>query len=216
MKDLQALKEIFRDTRQHIAIGSITKIEVASDRSYVKCLVSILPEGREIVAQMTWDSVGPESGIYALPAVNDLVLVAFADGDDELAFVIKRLTTKEDSAPATAVSGDMVLKALATKKAWLTSSERINLSQADTEPTENLVLGQVFKSMMQTVLAELSTLCQTLSTHTHITGSPGSTTSVPIQASNFQSNKTVFDNTKADPVDNEDVLSDLAFTEKGS
>jgi uncharacterized protein involved in type VI secretion and phage assembly len=213
--DLQSLREIFRDTRSHISLASIVRVEVASDRSYIKCLVSMLPDKREIVAQMSWDYVGPESGIYALPAVGDLVLVAFADGDDELAFVIKRLTTKEDKAPANAVSGDMVLKALAGKKTWISSDERINLSVADAEPTENLVLGQVFKAMMQDILAELSTLCQTLSQHTHITGSPGSTTSAPIQAAAFISNKSQFDATKASPVDNEDVLSDLAYTEKG-
>lgn len=66
---------------------------------------------------------------------------------------------------------------------------------------ENLVLGKVFQTMMSTVL-------QALADHVHITSAPGFPTSKPTNAN-------VFSDQKASPVDDNKVLSDISFTEKG-
>lgn len=200
--DLETLRHIFKDDRLHIALSVVKKVSMAADKSVLRVLISILPEQREIVARMTWSAVGESAGFFSFPNVGDLVLTAMAEGDESSAFVISRLTSKTDKIPATAVTGDMVAKALAGKKLWLTSDTRINLSKGDTEPTENLVLGQVFKTMM-------STLLQALSVETHICMPPGYSSLPP-------DNKADYLALKSSPVDNEDVLSDVSFTEKGS
>jgi hypothetical protein len=163
---------------------------------------------------MSWEVVGPESGIFAFPAVNDLVLIACADGDEELAFVIRRLTSKEDKIPLQAATGDTAIVSLNGKKTWISSNTRINLSKGSTEPTENLVLGQVLKTLLSDVLTELSSLAQTVSTHTHI-GNLGFPTAPPLQSAAIVASKTVFDNKKANPVNNNGILSSVAYTEKG-
>lgn len=64
---------------------------------------------------------------------------------------------------------------------------------------ENMVLGQVFKTMMDTLL-------EAIATHTH-TGNLGYPTSPPVNAGDFES-------IKASPIDDNAILSDKAFTEK--
>lgn len=64
---------------------------------------------------------------------------------------------------------------------------------------ENMVLGQVFKSMMDTLLVAIKT-------HTHV-GNLGYSTSPPENAADF-------DAIKASPVDDGAILSDKVFTEK--
>lgn len=164
---------------------------------------------------MTWDSVGPEAGMFQFPSINDLVLVALPEGNDDLAVVIKRFSSKEDKIPNTALTGDLVLRALAGKKAWLTAS-RINLSEGDDEPTEPLMLGDITQSLLSDILQLLKNLSILLSTHTHVTSAPGAATSPPIEAPDFVDYSQDFDNIKSDPVDNGAILSNIAFTEKGS
>lgn len=213
--DLEALKGIFKDRKNHIAVGKITKLGVATDRSVLRVQVSIFPENREIIARMTWDHVGPNSGIFAFPAVDDLVLVAMADGDEENCFVIRRMTSKDDKIPLNAVDGHTVIKALAGKETWITSDTRINLSAGDDDPTQPLVLGTELKTLLVSILTELKTVTTAISTHTHI-GNMGAPTSPPQEAASFTTSGTAFDNLKASPVQDSVILSDIAFTEKGS
>ena len=202
-----------RDRRIHIAIGKITQLSLVDDRSSLKALVSIWPEEREIVTRMTWDAVGPESGIFQFPVVGDLVLVAFADGDDNSAYVIRRFTSLEDKIPLNAVDGHTVIRSLAGKKAFVTSDTNIHLGRGDDVPTENVVLGQQLKTLLSDVLTELKTLCTTLASHTHV-GNMGYPTAPPLQAAAITASGTLFDNKKASPVNDEEILSDLTFTEK--
>jgi hypothetical protein len=197
--DLEALRGILGDDRLWIALGLITRVELASDRSVCRVLVSILPEQREIMARMTWEDVGPDAGWVSLPSANDLVLVAMAEGDEESAYVIKRLSSKEDKIPVQAVDGDTAIVTKSGKKLWLTSATRINLSGSADQPTENLVLGQVFKELMADFL-------QAVAVHTHVSSAPGFITSPPTNATDFAS-------LKASPVQDEAVLSALSFTE---
>ncbi len=227
--DLESLKMIFKDSRTHIAIAKIKRLSVASDRSFLKCLVSILPEQREVVARMTWAMTGPNSGIVEFPEKDDMVLIAFADGNNDYAFIISRLSSSIDKLPLKSVDGHLVLKSKSGKESWITSNSKILLSHGDTTPTENLVLGQQLKSLLSYILGQLAeqsdqlkTLATEIANHQH-TGNLGYPTGAPISATPFTTAATQMDgkksnyNTKkASPVDDQDILSNFAFTEKGT
>lgn len=213
MIDLESLKAIFADTRRHIGIGKIKKVSVASDRSHVKVLVQGLPDGMELVARVTWDLTGPNAGIFMLPVVDDLVLVAWVDGNDNDAYVIRRLSSSVDKIPQAAADGHLVARALAGKKTVIASDSRINLARGDDEPEENLVLGQQLKSLLSTLIGMVADLSDKVSSHTHI-GNLGYPTSAPNQAADFTTLKADLEEIKASPVDDEEILSDFSFTEK--
>jgi hypothetical protein len=194
------LRALFADTRLHIALGVITQVEVATDRSVARVMVQVLPEMREIVARMTWEYAAPNAGIMGLPEQNDVVLLGMAEGDEEQAYVLRRLTTREDQIPIQAIGGDLCVVAKSGKKLWLSSADKIYLSKSETAPTENMVLGQVFKTLMENLL-------DALASHTHISSTPGFPTAPPANAATFTG-------LKASPVSDEAVLSDVAFTEK--
>jgi hypothetical protein len=145
--------------------------------------------------------------------VGDIVLLAFGDGDAEQGYVISRMSNSTDTIPATAHDGSTVVRALEGLNAWLTSDTAIFLSRGDTEPTENIPLGQVLKTLLSQTLAELKSLSDTLASHTHI-GNLGYPTAPPVQAAAITAHGTVFNAKKANPVDNEGILSDVSFTEK--
>lgn len=211
--NIEGLKSILSDNKLHIGLAIIKRLHLAQDRSYLKLTISVLPEQREIVATMTWENVGPDSGDFEFPSPGDLVLFAQADGDVNQAFVVKRLTSREDKIPTSAINGDKVTKAKAGKKYWNISDNKIFLSRTDTAPTENLVLGQELKSLMSDLLAQLAIHAQTTGGHDHI-GNLGFKTTPPNQAGDYTTIETAYNDLKASPVDDETILSDLAFTEK--
>ena len=213
LKGLEEFRQMMRDDSLHIAFGLIKVLHLAKDRSFLKVRVSIFPEERDIIARMSWDAVGPESGIFQFPVPNDMVLVAMTEGDDDQAVIIRRLTSQVDKIPLNATFGHLVLKSLKGKKVYLTSDTRVNLSKGDTDPTENIVLGQVFKTLMSDILAEFRKLIDEMKLETH-TGNLGFSTGIPDNAANYETSGVVFDNKKSSPVDDEAVLSALSFTEK--
>jgi len=213
MKGMGELKELFRDDRSHIEIGVIKSLHLAEDRSYLKVQVNIFPENRIIVATMTWDMVGPDAGLFTFPSPDDLVLICFAEGSDDQAFILKRLASKVDTIPEQALTGDTVLAALSGKKTWINSDTKINLAKGATDPTENVILGQEWKTFMITLMTKLITTLDTLKNETHI-GNLGYDTSIPKQTSIYDGLKSDLETLKASPVEDEKVLSDLTFTEK--
>jgi hypothetical protein len=196
---LENLREIFSDDRLHLAIGTIKQLSVASDRSYLKAMVNILPDNINMICSLTWDAVGPEAGIFQFPSVNDLVIVGYLDGKENDAFIIRRCTSAEDKIPLQAVNGHLVLKTLAGKKAFISSNTEVNLVRGNDPGNERLVLGDTFKTAYSQHLAIDAA-------HTHI-GNLGYPTLVPIQASQYTAIKT-------SPVDDDLMLSDLSKTEK--
>lgn len=105
-------------------------------------------------------------------------------------------------------------------------SSKIQLgSEAADEP---LVLGNVLKDLLVDILTtlktqadQLSSLATDISTHQHPTAAPGPP-SPPITAPafvaaslNFTQDGSDFDGFKASPVEDDGILSDKAFTEKG-
>lgn len=213
MLNIEELREILKDNKLHIGIGSILKLHLAKDRSYLKVSLSVFPEEREIIATMTWDSVGPDSGDYDFPSPGDLVLFAQAEGDVDQAFVIKRLSSREDTIPQEATTGDKVHRAKAGKKYWNISDINIYFSRTGTEPTENLVLGQVFKKFAQDLLEILKTQAQNDADHRHI-GNLGYLSFVPDLTSDYLDRKTEYNELKESPINDQAILSDLSFTEK--
>jgi len=198
--DLESMREIFSDKRVHIALAMLVKLELAKDRSHLKCLVSVFPEQRQMIARMTWENVGPESGDFEFPAPNDLLMIAFPEGDHNQCYVIRRLTSLDDKIPLQAVDGDRAIVARAGKKIWASSDTRVNVSRSAEEPTENMVLGQVAKELFSSWL-------QLDADHRHMCMPPGYLSLKPDKESEFLAKK-------ASPVDDQAVLSDLAFTEK--
>jgi hypothetical protein len=116
--------------------------------------VKLFSDDREIIAMMTWETVGGDSGDYEFPLPGDMVLVAFAEGDIEQALVIRRLSSKEDPIALKALDGHRVAKS--RKSFFINSPEAIHLTK-DAEGTEPLVLGAVFKQFATDQLAELAT-----------------------------------------------------------
>lgn len=211
--DIEGLREVFSDKRTHFAMATILNLELATDASVLKALCDVLGQSRKVVARVTWGAIGPNAGLIQFPVVGDIVLLAFGEGDEEQGFVVARLSNTTDTIPTGAHDGSTVLRALAGLNAWLTSDTAIYLSRGDTVPAENIVLGQVFKTMMSLVLAELKAMADTLASHTHV-GNLGYPTAPPTQAAAITAHGAVFNAKKANPVDNGAILSDVSFTEK--
>ena len=146
--DLEALREVFKDSRQHVGIGVIRQLGLAKDFNCLRVQVQLLPELREVICEMSFADIGdvtfPESG--------DLVVVGFADGDVDEAFVLARFTTKEDPIPEFARNGDSVKYARAGKKLYLGSTTKVGIARPNKEPTQPLVLGTVLTTLLTNVI----------------------------------------------------------------
>ena len=162
--DLETLKSIFADDRTHVAVGKVLQLGLASDRSVLRAKCRVITQDRDVVARVCWDAIGPNSGSIQFPQVGDLVLLEFSEGDDNQPYLTKRLSNKTDTIPAQAISGDLVHRALEGKKLHLLSDTQIllGLGGSEADADEPLVLGNVFKSFMSTVLDTLSTQAQAL------------------------------------------------------
>ena len=195
---LEELREVFKDDRLHMTLALVKQLEVAADRSVLRVKCTVLPDNHSIIAKMSWDAVGPEAGVFQFPSVNDLVIVAYMDGDVDQAFIVRRCTSKEDKLPLQAVDGHLVLKGLAGKKTYLVSDTLINLTRGG-EGDEQNMLGNTFKAAYSEHL-EIDSL------HDHI-GNMGYNTTPPNQTLDYLA-------IKASPVDDDLMLSDLVKLEK--
>lgn len=204
---LELMKKLMQDDRSWISLGKIVQVyPVSPNSSRLRVRVQRWPELMETIATMTWEDVGPESGIFSFPSVNDLVLMAFAEGSADEAFVIKRLTSGEDKIPIQALDGDLCLRSKDGKKLKIVSNEKVSLQRGTNEndAEQALVLGGVFQSMMSTVLEAIA---NHVHPYTWTSGAGGGNTSPPTNAGTFSGQK-------ASPVDDGAILSDLSFTEK--
>ena len=211
---LQQLKQIVQDRKLGLSLAEVRNVYVAEDRRTVEATVQVLPVGSEVVARLTWQAVGPDAGAYFLPSVGDWVIVGFVDGQIDQCYILSRLTSLDDKIPMTAITGDAVLRSLKEKKTWITSEKRINLSKKDEEPTENLVLGQIFKNFMINFLDQLIKTMDTLAVETHISAPPGYLSAPPQQKAIYMAIKAELEKLKASPIEDIKILSELAFTEK--
>lgn len=206
MKDvgLHDLVEIFKDRRTHIAMGAITGLDLADDKSFLRVSVSIFPEQREIVAKMTWDHVGANSGIIAFPQVKDVVLIAFVSGDINQAYVIKRLTSQVNKIPVQAVSGDTAIVAVSGKKTWIVSDTKINLTKGSTDGDQAVVLGNVLKEFLTNFIDSILNASQIgISPVGPVVLEPAIRTALTQYKQTYLTNEAT------------NILSQLAFTERG-
>lgn len=214
--DLEGLKDALRDDLLWIACGIVKRIEYAKDRSVARVVVNILPEDRPIIARMTWEGVGPNAGIFMPIQIDDLVLVGAADGEEDTSFILKRLTSRVDLIPQQVVDGNMVVRSLDTQSLYLGSKLKTLIGRiiAGADPDEPLVLGKVEKQLWVDVLTSLSTFIGLVAAHTH-TGNMGAATSAPGNATAMTTEKGKIDTQKASPVQDDLLVSDVVFTEKG-
>jgi len=151
--DLEVLRKLMQDSRTHLAVGLIKKVEVLPDKSKSRALVSVFPDEYEVVADQTADVAGPESGIHQTPEVNDLVLLGFVSEDE--VYILRKITNTEDKLPQQAVDGHLVLKALSGKNAHVISEEGVLIGSGGmSDPAEPLVLGAVLITMLGELIAE--------------------------------------------------------------
>lgn len=215
--DMEALRDLFDKDRVFLSFGKILQLALAKDNSVWRAKVSLFPDEREVAVDMTWEQVGPKCGSFGPASVGDMVLIAFANGDEDYGFVIRRLSSKEDIIPKQAGEGHNYNKALPGKKNYLGSDVKTIIGKLGegADPIENLVLGQQLKALLIDILAELKDQADTLASHTHI-GNMGGQTSPPNESADITAHGAVFDAKKASPVGDEIILSDVVFTEKGS
>ena len=136
-------------------------------------------------------------GFSSHPPLESEVLVLFPGGDRTAGIIIK---AEDRSTRVKNLSvGESVVYNAHGLRVFLKEGA-IHIGQSDSS-TENLVLGQELKSLLSQTLAAIAS-------HTH-TGNMGSPTSAPLNAGTFTS-------LKSSPVDDEGILSDVAFTEKGN
>jgi hypothetical protein len=222
--DLEVLREIFKDQRQHIAVGKITQLGPAPDRSCLRVQVMILDPtaevDREIVAVMSWDDAGPDCGVIRFPEVADLVLVAFVDGDPDQAYVLKRLTSQEEKIPLKALDGHTVIAALAGKNVYLSSDTKIFIGKPGNEGTEPVVLGNVLVSCLTDLVTQVEAIISAIETNPMVIcsapGQPGLI--APALKTALDSVKTALDTNKSNflTTSSSNILSQLAFTERGT
>lgn len=139
MNDLEFLREIFKDQRLHIGIGTIVQLGLANNGNILRVMVNLLPEQRQIVAEMTFSDVND----VTFPEILDLVIVAHIDGDSDEAFIIGVVSTDEEGIPQFAQTGHSVKYSRPGKKLYLGSSSKVGIGRPNVEPTSPLVLGDV-------------------------------------------------------------------------
>lgn len=227
MDALKDLANMLKDPQNSIEIGTVDDLELSEDRSVLRASILSWPDQQEIICRVSWSHCGPNAGVFMFPQIGDLVMFCLVSKKEDQSFVIKTLSSKEDTIPITAKDGSLVLRSISKKKSWLTSDTRINLSRGDTEPLENLVIGQKFKTTYLSHLSKLVILIEKLViqretdlNHTHI-GIFGVPVNIPIQTTAMTAEKAELntikgeiETLKANDVESENILSDVSFTEK--
>lgn len=198
--DVEFLRSLFADRRLHNGIGVVTQLAVGLDKSTLRAVVDLLPEHREVVCIVAWETVTD----IEFPRVNDLVLVAMVDGHPDESHITRNLTSSDDPIPDFAIAGHKVIYSRSGAKAYLGSDTKVSIGRPGVEGTENLVLGQELKTLLSNILSAVSS-------HVHPYDDAGTPNMTQVA-----SNASTFDSLKSNSVDNEAILSDIAFTEKGS
>jgi len=203
MNDLEFLRELFKDDRLHVGIGTITQLGLSKDGNRLRCQVLLLPEEREIVCMMTWDDIGR----ITFPEVDDLVLTAFVDGHPDEAHIIRLLTTSEEPIAKFAQAGHTITNSRPGKKNYIGSDTKVGIGRIDVDGTEPLVLGNVLIMFLGAVLDAFTQNAATVGTD--------SITSAPIILN--PAIVTALANAKAQylTASATNIASQIAFTERG-
>jgi len=195
--DIEFLRGALKDNSLWMSFANVLSVSIANDRSSMKARVELLPTEYEAEVRVGAEYVAPGVGIYFPLRAGDLVMVGYPSADPDSGVLIKRLASQDDTVPEEFNNDKVVLKMLGNEELVIVGNAQKFGSSGS---TENLVLGQVFKGMMSDIL-------DALAKHMHISSMPGFFSAPPNNASVYSSNK-------SSPVDDGDILSDKAFTEK--
>jgi hypothetical protein len=221
---LEDLRELFKDKRIYFHICKVKKLGVASDRSILRVQVEVLDDltevSREIIAVMTWDAVGTDSGEYEFPSTDDLVLVAQTEGNSDAAYVIKRLSSKADRIPQKATEGHKVSKARSGKKYYIASNAGIHICKSDNDGTEPLVLGNTLKTALGNLIDKINEMIDKITgSPLTISSSPGMPSIIyPQLVTDLNAVKSDLNTLKGTYVTtaSTNIVSQIAFTERGN
>lgn len=216
--DLEVLRTIFGDKRVHVSAALVQQVEVLPDRSKARAQCQCVPDDFEVVAEVAWGFAGPNAGNGALPVVGDLVLLAFTE---ERAYIIGRLSSKEDTIPKSIGAGHTALQAIAGKKLYLSSDTAVLIGSGGLiDPSEPLVLGNVLKTYLETLDTKITAIVDLiLGGDISLSTSPGSPTAPnPSKLVAITQIKTDLVAAKLEflTTTSTNILSQLAKTERGS
>lgn len=214
--DLELLRDILGDDKTHMTLAVVKKVEATGTVARVQVLT--LPEELEVIATVTWDACSQGGGVFVLPAPKDLVMVSYTTEDRE-AWVIRRLSSSEDTIPKQAQDGHLVALAPPGKKAYLASDTAVLVGKGGmSDPTEPLVLGNVLASCLNALITQLEALLDKLTSGPLvICGSPGTPgTTYPALAADLATIKAQIDSAKTQylSTSSSSILSQTAFTER--
>lgn len=204
--DLEALREVLKDNRTHLAIAKVKSTELSSDNATLFAECTILFQERDVIARVTWPSVGSGGGIFQFPQKDDLVLLAFAEGDADQCFLVQRLSSRADTIPVDATGGHTVIKSIPGKKLHLKSDTKINIGKSNGDFTEAVVLGNILKTFLTNVL------------NSFLNGSQIGFDSFGLPVfldPTIRNNFTTYKSTYLDTAST-NILSQVAFTERGN
>lgn len=212
---LQLLRELMRERSPLLSMARITEILPQTEgREVLECEIEMISDGAVLNVTLAWPGTGVDRGIFFPPKVDDWVIVAFVDKQVNFGYIIARLSNTVDKVPAEVFDGHAVLRSNEGKN-LIAKGTKILLGQAEDAPAENFVLGQVFKTYASSLLEILSDLLEIMAMETHISSAPGGISSPPQQAAQYQALKVKIDNLKQTPIDDDKILSDFIFGEKG-
>lgn len=174
MTDLEFLKDLFRDNRLHVGIGTITQLGLSVDKSILRAMVNLLPENREIVCEVTFSDLSA----VTFPQVNDLVIVNFVDGHPDEAYVMKIVNTPDDPFPIFATLGHTVIGSRSGKKIYLNSDTKISLARPGREPLSPIVLGDVLLTYLNNLEARIESIINAIEANPPISTAVGNPTTI--------------------------------------
>jgi hypothetical protein len=172
MNDLDFLRELMKDDRLHVGVGTITQLGPAKDGSILRVQINLLPENREVIGEMTFADVFS----VTFPEIDDLVLVLFVDGHPDECYVVKTINTVEEKIPLFALLGHSVAYSRLGKKLYLGSDTKVaigrstNLTDLATSP---LVLGDVLLTYLVALEGRLEGLINAITSNVPLTTTPG-------------------------------------------
>ena len=203
---MEFLRECFKDLRTHNGVGTITTLSMSTDFSKLLVKVLLMPEQREIVAEMSF----PDVTIVCFPEIGDLVTVCMTEGDQDAAYITARFNSLDELIPLFARTGNTTVYSRPGKKIYLGSDAKVGIGRPNIEPTEPLLLGNV-------TVAGLTALINSFLAPGGVTGAQIGICAVgpvfldPAVRAALTLFKTTYLTTPST-----NILSTIAFTERGS
>ena len=207
MNELELLREIFKSTDLHIGVGTITQLGISQSKAVLRVMVNLLPENRQVVAQMTF------ADVYSVtfPEINDLAIVLFSDGHPDNAWGVKVCNSKEEPIPLFATTGNTMISPRLGKL--------VGVGRATVTPTEPFVLGNVLLSGLTNLIARLDATLSRLQSGVICWGSLGDLSYPhPLFISDISAIQEDLADMKEQYIDtaSTNILSQIAFTERGA